>query len=87
MFVEYLTANADGSAYPAVRSDHFGNAEILLPDRDILEKFEKIVAPMRAKIHANDEQSYTLAQIRDALLPKLMSGEISIGNDLMPKVM
>jgi len=78
LFVDYLTANADGSAYPAVRAEHFGDAEILLPDSPVLEQFEKIVAPMRAKKHHNDEESRTLAQIRDALLPKLMSGEIHI---------
>lgn len=86
-FVDYLTVNADGSAYPAVRADHFGDAEILLPSQEILAKFEKITAPMRAQIHANDEQSRTLAQIRDALLPKLMSGEIDFGNDLISMVM
>ncbi|GAB6285337.1 MAG: restriction endonuclease subunit S [Methanoregula sp.] len=77
-FVDYLTANADGSAYPAVRADHFGDAEILLPPEKILVEFERNVAPLRAQIHHNDEQSRTLAQIRDALLPKLMSGEITI---------
>jgi type I restriction enzyme S subunit len=78
LFVDYLTANADGSAYPAVRAEHFGDAEILLPAQPVLEQFEKIVAPMRSKKHYNDEQSRTLAQIRDALLPKLMSGDIQV---------
>jgi type I restriction enzyme S subunit len=79
-FVDYLTANADGSAYPAVRVDHFGDAEILLPSQEILAEFEKIVASMRAQIHFNEQQSRTLAQIRDALLPKLMSGEIQLSS-------
>lgn len=77
-FVDYLTANADGSAYPAVRADHFSDAEILLPPEKILAEFERNVAPMRAQIYHNDEQSRMLAQIRDALLPKLMSGEIQV---------
>ena len=77
-FVDYLTANADGSTYPAVRADHFGDAEVLLPSQEILAEFEKILAPMRAQMHVNDEQSRTLAQIRDALLPKLMSREIKV---------
>lgn len=77
-FVDYLTANADGSAYPAVRADHFGNAEIILPSQELLAEFEKNVAPLRARMHSNDEQSRRLAQIRDTLLPKLMSGEIIV---------
>jgi type I restriction enzyme S subunit len=77
-FVDYLTVNADGSAYPAVRAEHFANADLLIPSKEVLAEFEKIVAPMRAKIHSNEQQSRSLAQIRDALLPKLMSGEITI---------
>jgi len=77
-FADYLTANADGSAYPAVRADHFGDAEILLPLEKILAEFERNVAPLRAQMHINDEQSRALVQIRDALLPKLMSGEIQV---------
>jgi type I restriction enzyme S subunit len=80
-FVDYLTANADGSAYPAVRAEHFGNADLLIPSKEILAEFERIVAPMREKIHQNEQQSRTLGQIRDALLPKLMSGEIRVDAD------
>jgi type I restriction enzyme S subunit len=42
----------------------------------LLEKFEQLCRPLRETMEKNYEQSHTLAQIRDALLPKLMSGEI-----------
>jgi type I restriction enzyme S subunit len=77
-FVEYLSYNADGSAYPAVRPERFSEAEILLPPLALLDRFEQVAGPMRDKIAHNDRESRTLAAIRDALLPKLISGEIRV---------
>jgi type I restriction enzyme S subunit len=42
------------------------------------EAFECRVAPLWAKIHTNAKQSRTLATLRDTLLPKLLSGELSV---------
>ena len=79
-FVDYLTANADGSAYPAVRADHFSQAAVLRPGDYVLQRFEKIVSPLRDRIAANEDESQTLSALRDALLPKLLSGEIRVGD-------
>jgi type I restriction enzyme, S subunit len=79
-FVDYLTANADGSAYPAVRADHFSCAGVLLAESRVLNRFEEIAGPLRDKIAANERQSRSLAALRDALLPKLLSGEIRVGD-------
>jgi len=77
-FVEYLTFNASGSAYPAVKAEHFEIADILLPDSPLLDKFHAVVDPMREKIHQNALQIETLTKTRDVLLPKLMSGKLRI---------
>ena len=77
-FVYYLTLNADGSAYPAVRVNHFAEALILIPPDNILQTFEKNVSVFHDKISNNQNESRTLANIRDTLLPKLMSGEIRV---------
>jgi type I restriction enzyme S subunit len=79
-FVDYLAARADGSAYPAVRPDDFASAEVLIPPGPILARFEGCVGPMRERIAHNERESRTLAAIRDALLPKLMSGEIEVAD-------
>lgn len=52
--------------------------ELLLPDNETLNRFNAIIAPMAAAIVSNQEESQSLAKIRDALLPKLMSGEIDV---------
>lgn len=54
--------------------------ELLLPDDETLKHFNTIVAPMTATIVSNQEESKTLAEMRDILLPKLMSGELSISD-------
>lgn len=49
-----------------------------LPNRDDLMKFAKVAEPMRLQIVANAKESSQLSHLRDALLPKLMSGEIAV---------
>ena len=52
--------------------------ELLLPDDETLSRFNAIVAPITTAIVSNQKESNKLAEIRDALLPKLMSGEIDV---------
>lgn len=52
--------------------------ELLLPDNETLDRFNAIIAPMAAAIVSNQEENQRLTEIRDALLPKLMSGELVI---------
>ena len=48
------------------------------PTDELLRAFDSIATPVRQKIRANVEESRTLTQLRDLLLPKLMSGEIRL---------
>ena len=52
--------------------------ELRLPDNDTLDRFNALITPMAAAIVANQEENNQLAALRDAILPKLMSGEIDI---------
>ena len=52
--------------------------ELLLPDNETLDRFNAIIAPMAATIVSNQKENQSLAELRDALLPKLMSGEIDV---------
>lgn len=70
-----LTSMNAGSAVPSMTTDILNAMEIDIPPAEILEKFEAIVAPMYQMIQRNNEQSGKLATLRDALLPKLLSGE------------
>ena len=51
-----------------------------IPQSDELRNYDAIVAPMFDTISANVAENLRLAEIRDALLPKLMSGELDVSN-------
>jgi type I restriction enzyme S subunit len=56
----------------------FGSYLFAVPPREIAERFGEVVAPTFARVKSNVAESRTLASIRDALLPKLLSGELSV---------
>jgi type I restriction enzyme, S subunit len=67
-----------GSAVPSMTTDILNAMEVVIPPASALEEFETLVAPMYRAMQENDAQSKKLADLRDALLPKLMSGEIDV---------
>lgn len=54
--------------------------EIVLPDRKTLDQFGEITTPMLERIVNNSIENKKLAKLKDALLPKLMSGELDVSN-------
>lgn len=54
--------------------------EITLPDSSTLDAFDALTSPMIARIVSNSFENKRLAAMRDALLPKLMSGEIDVSD-------
>ena len=54
--------------------------ELPLPDNDTLARFNAVIAPIVSLIITNQQENVRLASIRDALLPKLMSGEIDVSD-------
>ena len=76
---DHLGQMADGGAYPAVRPEIIGAMQVALPNEpQILEAFHRTCAPVFEQAEANRTQSRTLATLRDTLLPKLLSGELSV---------
>jgi type I restriction enzyme S subunit len=55
---------------------------LVVPDLRVAEAFDRTVSPFFACIQANSEESRTLATLRDTLLPKLLSGELSVAETL-----
>ncbi|OEE91696.1 restriction endonuclease subunit S [Vibrio crassostreae] len=69
-----------GSAVPSLNRNFVHSTSVCHPDSEILAKFEKIVKPLFEKMVANNEQNKSLSELRDTLLPKLLSGEIDLEN-------
>lgn len=76
--IEYLAHVADGGAYPAVRPEVVSNLPCVVPSYDVLNAFHAVAAPLFAKVAANHQQAHTLANLRDALLPRLISGQLRL---------
>ncbi len=74
-----LKALNAGSAVPTLNRNHVHNLPALIPDIRVIEAFEELAMPMFSHHRANSRQSETLAALRDALLPKLLSGEVRVG--------
>ncbi|MBD5456235.1 MAG: restriction endonuclease subunit S [Lachnospiraceae bacterium] len=69
-----------GSAVPSMTTDILNAMEVTIPSASVLEEFERTVAPMYSAIQENKKQSKKLAELRDTLLPKLISGKIDVSN-------
>ena len=70
--------NGEGTVFGCINRDALNNMEVVIPAKSDLDKFEEIVASMYADIFNRSEENSRLESIRDALLPKLMNGEIEI---------
>ncbi len=67
-----------GSVFLNLNKNQLISMIILIPDSAIQEEYERTVKPIFQKILANEMENQTLAVMRDALLPRLLSGEITV---------
>lgn len=67
-----------GSAVPSMTTDILNAMEVVIPSATALSQFENIVSPMYLAMQENKRQNAKLSELRDNLLPKLMSGEIDV---------
>ena len=84
-FISYATAHMNGSSgRQRVSGADVGNYEVRMPSEKQVSEFKEIAGKAMRVISASSIESRKLAQSRDALLPKLMSGEIDVSKvDLM----
>ena len=76
---DLVSLNA-GSAVPSMTTNILNAMQLYIPNEKTLEKFENIVSPMYSAMQENTKESKILANTRDALLPKLMSGELDVSD-------
>ncbi len=76
--IEALSHLADGGAYPAVRPGLVAATPITKPPDFILTYFSRVTEGHLALLVQNEREARTLVALRDALLPKLISGEIRV---------
>ena len=67
-----------GAVQPKLNQGNLCRVPFVLPPETVCKEFAGIIEPMFTRIRANIEESRTLAALRDALLPKLLSGELRV---------
>lgn len=75
---ELIQGIKGGSAQPKFNKTDFKGLPVILPSQQQLKEFNAAVTPVFNKISQNNQENIRLAQLRDTLLPKLMSGEIDV---------
>jgi type I restriction enzyme S subunit len=75
---DLIAMGSGGSATLNINTNTFSGIETMKPSEFILEVFHRLVNPTFKKIKFNLSQIQTLKQLRDKLLPKLMSGELRV---------
>ena len=75
-----LIALGNGSVFTNLKTDILKNYPTYLPTEDVLKKFDGLVQPIFSMILSKTREIKRLAEIRDTLLPKLMSGELDVSN-------
>ena len=82
--MNYLNAQGGKAAIPGINRQDIENIQIFAPENELVKRFGDIVLPSIRQILFNCKESRRLAQLRDALLPRLMSGELKVNEIEMP---
>lgn len=79
-FIDEMTVKARGSAYPQISFDDIARHTFLFPKNNngVLANFHAVTNPMFQQIETLQQQNTQLRQIRDRLLPRLISGKLQV---------
>ena len=78
--LQVIEGMASGSTFKEVSGSTMKNIPAVIPDVDTLDRFNDFCTSIFAQQRVLEEQSHSLAVLRDNLLPKLMSGEIDVSD-------
>jgi type I restriction enzyme S subunit len=75
--LDFASFNA-GSAVPTLNRNHIHSLPHLIPTRECVDAYEAIAMTLHMRVRENQKQAHTLAALRDTLLPRLISGQLSL---------
>lgn len=70
--------HSQGSAQPNISASDIMNIPCVIPSKEIINDFNNTAQPLFKLIINNQRENQQLSELRDTLLPKLMSGEIDV---------
>ncbi|MBW3808337.1 restriction endonuclease subunit S [Aeromonas hydrophila] len=74
----WLTQHAVGATMPNLNTGILAAVPVLLPSREVLMEFEQLTHVLDTRISENNATIQTLANLRDTLLPRLISGQLRL---------
>ncbi|MDO9545151.1 MAG: restriction endonuclease subunit S [Pelolinea sp.] len=77
-YMDYVKSYANGSTFQEISKSAFRTLEVCKPPKNITQEFDKIIIPLFEKIKKNIYQVRTLENLRDTLLPRLISGAVRV---------
>ena len=80
VFQSYVKVHAQGGVQQGIRMASLKEYKLATPDSRFLRLFDKIIIPIISQIKENDKENDRLAELRDTLLPRLMSGELNVSD-------
>lgn len=75
--LDFASFNA-GSAVPTLNRNHIHSVPHLIPARECVDAYEAMAMTLHRRVRENQKQTHTLAALRDALLPRLISGQLRL---------
>ena len=73
-----IVSQANGSTFLEISKSSFRPIRIVAPSAPVMGTFDRVTRPMYLKVVEHERESRTLAALRDALLPRLISGELRV---------
>ncbi|MFM2196767.1 MAG: hypothetical protein RLZZ505_199 [Verrucomicrobiota bacterium] len=78
LYPDFARFEAEGTVFGSINKDSFEKLRFVIPPDEIVAAYERQAGPLDEQIRNLEEQSRTLATLRDTLLPQLLSGELSV---------
>ncbi|KGQ70026.1 restriction endonuclease subunit S [Chelonobacter oris] len=76
--MDAIVGNANGSTFQEISKSNFRPLRIVVPSDPVLTSFTRSAGSLYRQLAENERESRSLAQLRDTLLPKLISGELRV---------
>jgi type I restriction enzyme S subunit len=78
LYIEYAEGAKSGSVQANMNAKVIVDVSCVVPPPALMQQYVNIVLPLRRRLVASSHESHTLATLRDALLPRLLSGELCV---------
>ncbi|SDH73961.1 restriction endonuclease subunit S [Pseudomonas abietaniphila] len=70
--------DGEGTVFGSINKKDFQSLPVVVPSAEVLSAFEAVVAPLDAAVENNEQKLRSLTQLRDTLLPRLISGQLRL---------